>query len=219
MKLQFRYLFLMVLLSSKVYAGTSQFLPESNAGNKLPKEYENELEELNRKYQIPIDGQALPANNTNQNLQKISSFQITQRDEIEMFEAIEHIPPELKGKYTTNKVKYFSELNRLSLEMEQLKVQNVENNYKVRAEAFKYHQIQTEVSFIVIHVLLVVGIFLSIVELISSIKTRRGFVENQVDITASGIVVKSSFMSLAYLTISIAFYFLYLKFVYTIYTV
>ncbi|WP_319408830.1 hypothetical protein [uncultured Desulfosarcina sp.] len=95
--------------------------------------------------------------------------------------------------------------------------ENVDSQLSIRKGAFRLQQFFGWASLVVVHLLLIIGIFAFIKESKEASKLRASGLSNEeLQISMAGIAVKSSFQSLIILAITLAFYFLYLRFVFPI---
>lgn len=80
-------------------------------------------------------------------------------------------------------------------------------------KAFEWHHWSTCIVFCVVHVVVGLGVWASILQIVRNPSSAK---ESEFSLSKDGIRVRSSVIGVIVLTISLGFFFLYLKFVYPI---
>ena len=115
------------------------------------------------------------------------------------------------------KAKYTIKLTSLNAELEYQKLQMEISKYNqealaIKQRAFNWQYVSSIIIFIVVIMTVLIGLFFAW----KQFKLATDLPETDIDISLTGIKVKSSIMGVVILTISIVFFYLYLTIVYPI---
>jgi hypothetical protein len=90
------------------------------------------------------------------------------------------------------------------------------DGFEFRSRVFEWQLFSTRVIFLVVVLLVLAGIYFAAVQFHVALATLKTVPESKLEISAKGIVVNSSVLGVVILTLSLAFFYLYLVHIYPI---
>ena len=148
----------------------------------------------------------------------VNSSESTTNLDIGQFNIPTKIPSELKDNYL-ELLKDQIEFNKAEVKYRMKALEKLSENFdsdlSVRHGAFRLQQTFGWVSMIAVHLLLAAGLFLSLRESKAASKLRKKS-DSELNISLQGIAAKTSLQSILVLVMTLAFYFLYIKYVFPI---